>query len=124
MRFPERPGEHDRVDVVFDFVSPPAARAGLGDGYAVYLRIVEWQADNVLQVPLSALFRRGDDWAVFAVGGDGVVRLRTVGIGRRNDRAAQVTAGLEAGARVVTHPSDRVGDGVAIIDRATLETAG
>lgn len=112
--------EEQRVDVVFDLLSPPAERPGLGDGFAVFLRVVEWRADNELQVPLSALFRDGGDWFVFRVQ-DGIATRVAVTPGRRNGSVAQVLDGLAAGDRVVTHPSDRVQDGVQIVDRATLE---
>ncbi len=88
--------EEQRVDAIFDLVSPPEDRPGLGHGFSVFLRIVEWEADDVLQVPLSAVFRQDGDWAVFAVE-DGVARLRTVEIGRRNGRFAEIRGGLEPG---------------------------
>ncbi len=112
--------EEQRVDVVFDLISPPDERPGLGDGYAVFLRIVEWQATGITQLPLSAAFRRGGTWHVFAAE-DGIAKLREVTLGRRNGRAAEVLSGLTPGELVVTHPSDRVQNGVQLVDRATLE---
>jgi HlyD family secretion protein len=41
-------------------------------------------------------------------------------IGRRNNLAAELVEGLSPGDRVVVHPSDRVGDGVRILDRSAL----
>lgn len=111
--------EEQRVDAVFELLSPPEVRDGLGDGYAVFLRIVEWQADDTLQVPLSALWRDGDDWSVFVADGT-TVSTRQVEIGRRNERTAQVLSGVEAGERVVVHPSDELGDGVEIVERGAL----
>jgi HlyD family secretion protein len=70
-------------------------------------------------VPLGALFRRGDDWAVYVVA-DAVVEERTVTLGRRGARMAQVLEGLEAGERIVTHPSEAVADGVTVVDRRDL----
>ncbi len=112
--------EEQRVDLVFDLISPPEDRPGLGGGYAVFLRVIEWRSDDAVQVPLSALFRNGGEWFVFTAA-DGIARRTAVEIGRRNGRAAQVLAGLGAGDIVVTHPNDRVTDGVEIVDRATLE---
>ncbi len=108
--------EEQRVDVVFDLISPQAARASLGHGFAVYLRVVEWQAEDVLQVPLSALFRQGGTWAVF-VAEDGVARLRRAEIGRTNDRVAQITKGLSEGDKVLVHPGERIEDGAPIVQR-------
>ena len=56
------------------------------------------------------------DWAVFAAQ-DGRARLRRVTIGQSNGLVAELTAGLEAGDRVIVHPSDRVRDGVRIAAR-------
>lgn len=111
--------EEQRVDAEFDLVTPEEKRPGLGDGYAVFLRIVAWEAEDVLQVPLSALFRRGDGWAVF-VAEEGIARLVPITVGRRNQSMAQVLSGAEPGMRVITHPSDDISPGSPIIDRAEL----
>jgi HlyD family secretion protein len=108
--------EEQRVDAVFDITSPPEARSGLGDGYAVYLRIVTWQGAEVMQVPLSALLRQGDGWAVFRAV-DGRARLSPVALGHRNGTAAEVTEGLSPGDRVILHPSDAVADGMPVEER-------
>jgi len=112
--------EEQRVDALFDILTPPAERPRLGEGFAVFLRIVEWEDDAALQVPLSALFRRDGGWAVFTVS-DGVAHLNPVEIGRRGETTAQVLGGLAEGARVITHPSDAIGEGVAVVERASLE---
>jgi HlyD family secretion protein len=109
--------EEQRVDAVFDLVSPVDERPGLGHGFSVFLRIVEWEAEDVLQIPLSALFRDGDAWAVFVDDG-GRARLQHVEPGRRNDMAAEIAAGLEAGDRVVVHPGDAIADDAAIAERS------
>lgn len=49
---------------------------------------------------------------------DGRAALRTVRIDHRDDLRAEVVEGLEPGARVVLHPSDRVADGVPITPRS------
>ncbi len=112
--------EEQRVKVLLDFVTPTSERPALGHNYRVYLRIVEWSGDDVLRVPISALFREDGDWAVFTVD-DGVARLAKVNIGRRNTENAEVLGGLAAGDAVITHPSDRVAEGVLVVDRTTLE---
>lgn len=109
--------EEQRVDVVFEFVTPADERDELGDGFSVFLRIVEWEQDDVVMVPVSAIFRTGDDWAVF-VEKDGAAERRTVEIGKRNSSVAQLLNGLQEGDRVVTHPSDTIADGVEIIERS------
>lgn len=67
----------------------------------------------MLKVPLPALFRDGDRWAVFVDEG-GRAALRHVEVGRDNGIEALIVAGLEPGERVVLHPSDRVAEGVRL----------
>ncbi|MDH3264713.1 MAG: HlyD family efflux transporter periplasmic adaptor subunit [Paracoccaceae bacterium] len=108
--------EEQRVDAVFDILSPPEQRPGLGGGFAVFLRIVEWETEDALQIPLSALFRRGEDWAVFAAE-EGLARRVPVEIGRRNSTKAEVLSGLEEGMRVITHPNEALTDGAPVVER-------
>lgn len=102
--------EEQRVNVVLDPVDPLGP---LGDGYRVEVRMVIWSAPDVLKVPASALFRRGDAWAVF-VAEEGRARIRTVKIGQRNPFEAQVLEGLAAGARVVKYPGNQLEDGTRV----------
>lgn len=110
--------EEQRVLTVIDFVDPPDSWSQLGHDYRVIVHVTIWSADNALTVPVSALFRKGDDWAVFAIK-DGRARATLVQVGRRNNRVAEVLSGVSAGDRVVLHPSDRVIDGVAVAERET-----
>jgi len=105
--------EEQRVNVIVDFADPPERWRRLGHGYRIEARIVLWQGEDVLQLPLSALFRNGGDWAAF-VAEDGRARLRKFTLGERNGLSARITDGLAAGERVVLHPSDRIADGVRI----------
>jgi HlyD family secretion protein len=105
--------EEQRVAVIVDLVDPPATWRGLGDGWRIEARIVTWSAPSVLQVPLGALFRDGERWAVYVVDA-GRARLRHVELGHRGSADAEVTSGLEAGQRVIFHPSERVRDGVRV----------
>lgn len=105
--------EEQRVNVVADFTGDPAERAALGDGYRVHARIVVWQSADAVRVPLSALFRDGDRWAVFVIDGDRA-KKRAVEIGHRGDREAEVVSGAAEGDRVITHPGDRVKDGARV----------
>jgi len=105
--------EEQRVNVIVDLVERPPEGFVLGDGYRLEARIVVWQADDALQVPSSALFRRDGVWHVFRVEG-GRARLRGVEVGERSASDAEVKAGLEAGDEVVLYPSDRVEEGVRV----------
>ena len=103
--------EEQRVNVIGEFLDPATA---LGDGYRVEVRIVVWEASDVLQIPSSALFRRGAEWTVFVLEGRRA-RLRAVEVGQMGGFDAEIRAGLEAGDTVILHPSDRVEDGVRVL---------
>ena len=104
--------EEQRVNVVLG-LSDPAARAALGDGYRVEVRIVIWEAPSVLKVPTSALFRDGERWAVYVVD-EGRARRSLVELGRQTGREAEVRSGLTDDAQVIIHPGDLVRDGVRV----------
>jgi len=108
--------EEQRVNVIVDLVDPPHERRALGDGFRVEARIVVAEAENVLKAPVSALFRVGDDWAVFRVE-DGVARQRIVKLGLQNGLEAEVIDGLAEGDQLVTHPADNITDGVRVTPR-------
>jgi HlyD family secretion protein len=109
--------EEQRVDAILDLVDPYEAWKKLGHDFRVMVHIVSWRGDDVVRVPLGALFRRGNDWSVYRlVNGRAVVTK--IEIDHRNARSAEVVKGLAAGDAVVLHPSDRVADGVAIEKRA------
>ncbi len=108
--------EEQRVNTILELTDSPAKWAQLGHDYRVFVRIVTWSSAEALQVPISALFRQGADWAVF-VSNDNQAVLRVVQIGHRNTLVAEVVGGLEASERVVLHPSDRIADGVEVTER-------
>jgi len=108
--------EEQRVDVYLTLTSPPEEHLTLGDGFAVFLRIVEWRDDDVIQIPLSAIFRQEENWAVF-VANDGIAEQRSVVLGRRNEQMTEVNEGLVVGEKVVTHPSDAISHGVSLSER-------
>jgi HlyD family secretion protein len=101
--------EEQRVNVVVRFASAPT----LGDRYRVDASLVVWHSEHVLRVPVSALFRLDGGWAVF-VADAGRARRRAVEIGHRNDRWAEVLAGLAAGESVLVYPAADVEDGARV----------
>jgi HlyD family secretion protein len=103
--------EEQRVNVIADLLE---AAPGLGDGYRVEARIQVWRGSDVLLVPVSALFRAGEPWAVFVVD-DGVARRREIEVGERGAQHAEVLGNLAEGDRVILHPSDRLRDGMRVV---------
>lgn len=108
--------EERRVSVLVELTDPPGAWAQLGHDFRVIVHITAWSTDEALAVPISALFRIGDDWAVF-VAKDGRARTSIVDVGNRNPRMAEILSGLEEGDAVIVHPSDRVANGVPVMSR-------
>lgn len=108
--------EEQRVDAVIAFTSAAEDYAGLGHGFRVEARIVVWEAEDVLVVPASALFRSQNAWAVFVVV-DGTARLRQIKIGPNNGIEAQVLDGLSEGDRVVLYPSSGLSEGMNVAER-------
>lgn len=108
--------EEQRVNVIIDITDRADRWTRLGHGYQVDAAIVLWRNDSALQVPVGALFRSAGKWAVFA-SRSGRAALQEVEIGRINETAAEVLRGLKPGDTVVSHPSDRVQDGVLITPR-------
>lgn len=102
--------EEQRVNAIIDFTSPREAWQALGDAFRVDARIVTLARDNVLRVPISALFRDNAHWAVFVVA-QGKARKQTVGVTARTPAMAMVENGLEEGATVIVYPSDSVATG-------------
>ncbi|ADZ69460.1 efflux RND transporter periplasmic adaptor subunit [Polymorphum gilvum] len=108
--------EEQRVNVRVALTDPSEAYARLAHGFRVEAAIVQWEADRVLKLPLTALFRRDGQWTVFAVV-DGRARERRVEIGHGNGLEVEILSGLAAGDTVIVHPSDRVVDGIAVVER-------
>jgi HlyD family secretion protein len=76
----------------------------------VNVAIVVWTGRDVLTIPSTALFRTGEDWAVFVVR-DGRAQLQRVTIGRSDDMRSMIEQGLNAGDEIVIQPSDALRDG-------------
>lgn len=109
--------EEQRVNVLIDLTEPRERWRRLGHGYRVQPSIVVWETSSAVQVPQSALFRDGEQWAVFTVE-QGVAKLRHVTVGQHNDTDVQVVSGLMPGERIVLHPNDRIIDGTRIVERS------
>lgn len=82
-------------------------------GFSAEIEITAWSRPNVLQVPTSALFRQGSNWAVFLLQ-NGRAALHSVEIGHRGPLLTEITSGLAAGDRVIIHPPASVRDGIAV----------
>ncbi len=114
--------DEQRVKVILALTGPAKEWSQLGHGFRAIARIVLWREDEILTIPVGALFRDGSDWATYVVR-DGRAQLQTISLGERNESFAQVLDGLQAGDLVVLHPSDRVADGVTVATNASADTS-
>jgi len=108
--------EEQRVNVIIDLVSPHESWSRLGHGYQVDVAIVLWQGSDVLQVPLTAIFREGTNWSIFVVE-EGIVTKRSLQVGQINSHTAEIKKGLGTGEQFIVYPSDRIYEGVSVVER-------
>lgn len=105
--------EEQRVNVVLDFAESLARVQTIGDAFRVEASIVVYRTDKALKVPVGALFREGEGWALFVAEGERA-KKRSVTAPRRNATEALIESGLGAGERVVVYPSDALRDGARL----------
>ncbi len=108
--------EEQRVNVIAEITAMPEEARKMGDGYRVDAKFVIWKGKSVLKVPVSALFRHGDGWAVFVVK-NGRARRRALKVGHMNGLFAEVISGLKEGETVIAHPDDDIDDGVRMREK-------
>ena len=102
--------EEQRVNVILDFTEGAAGMPTVGDAFRVEASIVVARVEDGLKIPVGALWRDGDRWAVFIADG-GRARKRYVDVQLRNALEALASSGVAAGERVVVYPSDALKDG-------------
>jgi HlyD family secretion protein len=102
--------EEQRVNVILDFAEPLDRIQTIGDAFRVEAHIVTHREEKATKVPVGALFREGEGWAVFVADGKRAVK-RAVKVPRRNGAEAMVEDGLKPGDLVVVYPSDALRDG-------------
>lgn len=109
--------QEQRVNVVLDIDTPPAARSNLGDGFKVAVTILVQSQDQALMVPVSALFPYEADTALFVVKGERAQR-KTVQVLARNGIDAWVRplvgSALSVGTQVIVYPPTNLTEGSSI----------
>ncbi len=111
--------EEQRVNIIVDFLSPQTQWASLNEGYRLDAHIQVYRNDSALRVPTGALFRSGEEWAVYAVDSRDRARRVPVRIDRRGALFAELLSGLPEGARVILYPGDTIQDGVRVTAAAS-----
>jgi HlyD family secretion protein len=102
--------EEQRVNVIAALDSAPA---GLGDRFRVATSIVLWSAESVLTVPSTSLVPTDEGWGVYVIEG-GRATLRFVTLGQIGARAAEVVQGIRSGELIISHPDERIREGVRV----------
>jgi HlyD family secretion protein len=108
--------EEQRVLVIADITSSSESRKRLGDGYRVEARFIIWKGKDILQVPASALFRKGESWAVFVVKNK-KAQQREVEVGHRTGLVVEILSGLGEGEEVIVYPDDSIQEGTRLRPR-------
>ena len=105
------------VNIAFDaeeFAQLQAAGYNVGLHYRVRVRIVTDEAEQVVLIPRTALFRGGaGGWQAYRITG-GRAELVALEIGLANNYMAQVLEGLRPGDRVIDAPESSVEDGARV----------
>lgn len=106
--------EEQRVNVIVDIQEPFERWARLGHAYQLDVDIILWQGDDVLTVPVTALFRENENWAIYAVN-EGVVEKRYLQVGRLNAYDAEVLSGLNEGEQYIKYPTNQIDAGIRVV---------
>lgn len=84
-------------------VQAPTTRRPLRIGETIYGQIAVSTKANAIVVPLEALVPEGQAVHVYVVDRNDIAHAREVTVGGRTDKAAEITAGLQPGERIVTY---------------------
>ena len=102
--------EEQRVNVLVDITTPPAAWRAMGDGFRVGVRIITRSVEQAVMVPVGAVFPHSGGMAVFLLDARRA-RLQPVELAGRNGQQAWVRSGLAPGQQVIIYPPPAVADG-------------
>lgn len=103
--------EEERTEVTASLPAlPPEIAAGMGSNFHVDLSFQVSEIADTLRIPVGALFRNGESWAVY-LAESGRARLAPVEILGRNAQLAAIKSGLKEGQRVIVYPGDLVKEG-------------
>jgi hypothetical protein len=91
-------------------------------GTIATVRSVVWaEGGELMVVPASAIFRRGELTGVFVVGADSRLSVRWISTGRTMNNDLVVLGGLDKGELVVGTYSPALEEGITVIKRVKAE---
>lgn len=106
--------EEERTEVRIAFVdAPKELLQRVGDSFHVELQFLLSHVEDVLKVPLGALFKSEDRWAVYKIE-KGKAHLQYIEVATKSDREVIVKSGLKEGDKVILFPSDMIKDQTAV----------
>jgi HlyD family secretion protein len=106
--------EEERTEVIVGFDElPPKVAEEIGSHFHTELQIQIQHIKGALKLPVGALVRQGEGWAVFQIIDNKAV-LTPVTIGPRNNDEVVVETGLTEGARVILYPGEDVHEQVRV----------
>jgi HlyD family secretion protein len=111
--------EEQRTNVILQFTEGAAEPLQAHD-FRVDVRVVVGEAKNAVRVPLGALFRGGEGWALYRVV-DGRAVLTDVTAAESDGRFRAVTSGVSEGDSVIVFPSNAISDGARVKARQARE---
>ncbi len=101
--------EEQRVNAVIDITSPLSDWRTLGDGFKVEVRVLVEVVENVMKVPVSAIFPMGSRSGIFVLD-HGRARLQEIAVKARNGVEAWVKTDLAVGTQVIIYPDTKLKD--------------
>lgn len=95
------------------YIAIDSPRKSLGDVFHVDLEIKISEDPNVLIIPLGALFKNHDQWAVYVINKNKAT-LKNIDISKKNETQALVTQGLSQGESIILFPGDQISEGTPV----------
>jgi HlyD family secretion protein len=111
--------EEQRTNVILQFTAAAKDHPEAHE-FRVDVRVVIDEAKDAVRVPLGALFRRGEGWALYKLV-DGRAVLTPVQVAQGDSRFRAITSGVAAGDSVIVFPSNTITDGARVTARRVAE---
>jgi HlyD family secretion protein len=107
--------EEQRTNVILQFTADASGYPRAQD-FRVDARVLIDEAKNAVRVPLGALFRQGENWAIYKVI-DGRAALTQVEAAQSDGHYRAITKGVNEGDEVIVFPSSTIADGTRVKQR-------
>ncbi len=104
--------EEQRTNVILQFTAEASGYPHAQD-FRVDARVLVDEAKNAVRVPLGALFRQGENWALYKVV-DGRAALTQVEAAQSDGHYRAINKGVNEGDEVIVFPSSTITDGTRV----------